>query len=133
MKQIAPKKYAISLYEVLESTDASQQQAILASFVQLLVRHKMLAKLDKIINYFKLYADEQANIKTVKLNVAQPLDQTSRQNIINHLEKILKYKIEIVEETQPDLIGGVMIEYDDIRIDGSIKKQLTVMTNQFKS
>lgn len=92
----------------------------------------MLAKADKIIKYFELYADEKANIKKVKLSLTQPLDQALQKDIINHLEKILHCQIRIIEKLQPDLIGGVTIEYDDIRIDGSIKKQLALMAEKLK-
>ncbi len=132
MKQIAPKKYAVSLYEVLQDTSPSQHEALLISFVNLLARHKMLAKADKIIKYFDLYADEKAHVKKVKLGLTQPLDQALQKDIINNLEKILHCQIRIIEKLQPDLIGGVTIEYDDIRIDGSIKKQLAVMAEKLK-
>lgn len=131
MKHIAPKKYAISLYEVLKSADAVKHPALINSFIKLLARHKMLSKAEKIVEYFKLYADEKENIKTVKISLAQPLEQNIKREVIGYLEKMLSYKVEIQEQLQPDLIGGIMIEYDDVRIDGSIKKQLELLSQNF--
>jgi F-type H+-transporting ATPase subunit delta len=133
MKHISPKKYAISLFETLQSTPTSEHAHLIASFVRLLAKHKMIGRVDKIINQLKLHMDKEAHIKTVQVSSAEPLDEKNKKNIIDQLEKDLGCKIEIVESVKPELIGGVMVAYDDVRIDGSIKKQLEVLSQQLHS
>jgi ATP synthase F1 delta subunit len=93
----------------------------------------MIGRVDKIITQLKLHMDKNAHIKTVQVSSAEPLDEKNKKNIISQLEKDLGCKIEIVEFIKPELIGGVMIAYDDVRIDGSIKKQLEVLSQQLHS
>jgi F-type H+-transporting ATPase subunit delta len=131
MKHISPKKYAISLYEVLVSAKANEYSNLIDSFIRLLAKHKMLGKTRQIIRYLKAHIDEQQNIKTVYVSTTQSLDHVSKKHIVEYLEKLLKNKIEILEKIKPELIGGVVIEYDDVRLDGSVRKQLEILEQQF--
>jgi F0F1-type ATP synthase delta subunit len=133
MKHISPKKYATSLLEALQGVNATEQTHLIESFVKLLAKHKMFGKVDRIITHLKLSIDQQQNIKTVKVSSAEPLDKKLKQELIDNLEKELKYKIEILEIKKPDLVGGVVIEYDNIRIDGSIKKKLELLSQKLHS
>ncbi len=133
MKHISSKKYAVSLLVALQEVKTNEQSELIGSFVKLLAKHKMFSQVHNIISYLELFMDQKENIKSVKVSSAEPLESKLKQEIVNYLEKELKHKIEIFEIKKPELIGGVIIEYDDIRIDGSIKRKLEVLSQKLHS
>ncbi|MBU0598021.1 ATP synthase F1 subunit delta [Patescibacteria group bacterium] len=132
MKKITPKKYAVSLYEILQEVQDDKVPEVLGNFVKLLVWNKDLSQADKIINVFGKYANEQENILELIITSAKKLDQDVKNNIVKQLASSLNKKIEINELVDPGLIGGAKLQYGDTIIDGSIKRRLELLGESLK-
>lgn len=132
MRKITHRKYAISLYEALKDVKQSATAGVIKSFIELLASHRVLAQSDKIIKAFEKYLYEQENIKSVEVRTARSLTEHERQEIFNHLKNILNKEIIIKESVDRELIGGVIVKYDDTVIDGSIKSRLKLLADSLK-
>jgi len=133
MRSITPKKYAISLYEALRHADKAHLPALLKSFITLLVKNQDMHKADKIIKAFAAYSDVQEKRVEVSVHSAHPLSQAARQSVIDQLEKSLDRDITMHEEVDPSLIGGLVLEYNDVVVDGSIKKRIELLAENLRS
>jgi len=132
MKKISPRKYAISLYESLKDVEKDKMPEVIKSFVALLVRNKDLKKADKIIKAFRQYLCEQENILEVSVVAAKPLDDFVKQNIVNQLKSSLNKKIELKEKQDASLIGGAVLKYGDVVVDGSVKRRIELLAESLK-
>jgi F-type H+-transporting ATPase subunit delta len=107
--------------KVLESiVGGFEINAILMQFLLLLIKNSRISFLPKIIHSYNLLLDESKNIKMVKLTSCKVLEVLDKEWIKTYLEKDLGQKVEIEFHQDPSIIGGIIVEYDSIRIDYSI-------------
>lgn len=63
-------------------------------------------------------------MRRVKLTSARKLSGATLDEIIERVRGRLGEDVEINIEINPDLIGGIVVQQDDIVFDGSIRHQL---------
>ena len=99
------------------------------NFLKLLVDKKRIETLPDIEVCFRQLMDEA--LKKVRINVktAFPLSEAMKEYIMTNMEKITGRKADITIETNPELLGGVIINVGDTLYDGSVKSQLNNMRN----
>lgn len=99
------------------------------SFVRVLAENKRLLLLPQIATLFAEYHAEAEKRVEVKVQSAYPLDTAEQQKLIAALTKKLNRQVELCIETDASLLGGVTIRVGDLVIDGSVRGQLTRLTN----
>ncbi len=78
-----------------------------------------------IIENFKLNYNKHLNIQEVSVTSSISLTDELRGKLKLKLSEKLKKKIILVEKIDPEIIGGIIIDYDNVRIDNSIKTKLS--------
>ncbi|MFA6392433.1 MAG: ATP synthase F1 subunit delta [Patescibacteria group bacterium] len=129
MRKITPKKYAQALYESLEGKDKAEIASAITSFIQVLVRNKSISKSDKVISAFQDYLNEQEGIQAVSVYSVKALHQEEKKEIKSGLKQALKKEIELIEYIDPELMGGVILKYGDVIVDGSVKNKIENLAN----
>lgn len=129
MRKITPRKYAQGLYESLQNKEKSDIGNVIKSFIQVLARNKDISKSDKVIKAFHDYVNEQEGIQAVSVYSVEALDQKVKKEIESGLKEALKKEIELDEQVDPELMGGVKLQYGDVIADGSVKKQIESLAN----
>lgn len=132
MKRLTPKQYAQSLYEALCDAPKNKIPAALKAFVGIVARNRDLSKSPKIIKAFREYANEQENILEIDVTSVEPLEAGTRQIIIKNLESTLKKTVVLNESSDPELLGGVVMQYGDTVINGSIQNHLQKLHSTLK-
>ena len=99
------------------------------NFLKLLVDKKRIETLPDIELCYRQLMDEA--LKKVRINVktAFPLSDKMKEYIMANMEKITGRKADITIETNPELLGGVIINVGDTLYYGSLKSQLNNMRN----
>jgi F-type H+-transporting ATPase subunit delta len=119
-----PKQYAVSLYEASKGASKEDTEELVSNFVKILRVNNNLSMGDKIIEEYYKYYRQQKGIAKLKITSQAKLDSGTINDIVKHFSK----QVELEEEIDPDLIGGIVLEIDeDVRIDGSIKKKLETL------
>lgn len=124
MRKITPKKYAISLYEASKDASKPALKGLVKNFITILARSKQLSQADKIIKAFRHYAHQEENIIDVMITSTESVNDAVRQDIIKKLEKSLGKKVVLHESVDPSLVGGMVVQYGDTVIDGSVINRL---------
>jgi ATP synthase F1 delta subunit len=119
--KITPKQYAISLYEITKDAKKEESAELIKNFVNLLRFNNNLSMEDKIIDEYEAYLRKQKGIAKVKIRSGEKLSPATVSSIVKHFAG----QVELEEETDPELIGGITVEINDnTLIDGSIRKKL---------
>lgn len=119
--KITPKQYAISLYEITKDAGKEESGKLIENFVGLLRRSNNLSMENKIIEEYESYFRKQKGIAKVKVRSSEKLSPEAVSDVVKHFAG----QVELEEETDPSLIGGIAVEInDDTLIDGSIRKKL---------
>jgi ATP synthase F1 delta subunit len=119
--KITPKQYAISLYEITKDASKEESAKLIGNFVQLLRRSNNLSMENRIVEEYESYLRKQKGIAKVKIRSGEKLSPATVSAVVKHFAG----QVEMKEEVDPALIGGIAVEInDDTLIDGSIRKKL---------
>jgi F-type H+-transporting ATPase subunit delta len=128
MKKISPKKYAVALYEAAESVQKDELPEILNGFVKLLAKKNALKLSPMIIKEFIRYFNERHDILEIEVVSAKELNVNLENKIKEQFIKIMKAKeANLIKRTDASLLGGLVLRINDTVIDGSLKKQLSLI------
>ncbi len=124
----APHISEIEKKELISSTFQSQISEALFSFLILVIEKHRIQYLHAMANELERLFKEDQGIVKARLITARSVDQKLSDEIQHQLEKSTHKIVEMTQETEPRLIGGIVIVVGDKIIDRSIRYQL----NQFK-
>jgi F-type H+-transporting ATPase subunit delta len=94
------------------------------SFVNLIFTNRRETYLEPILHHFMYLYNKEIGIKPALLLSPTKLDPVLRDKIIHIVSQKLNIKMELQEQTEPDLLGGFIMRIDDYQIDASISSQL---------
>ncbi len=100
-------------------------------FLMLITRKRREILIEGIAEQFVLQYKEFKGIKRAVIKTAVKTDEKIQNKIIDILKKFTGSQIELVEEVDPKLIGGFVLNFDNKQYDSSILSKLQRMTKQF--
>ena len=102
-----------------------------ASFLNLIASKRRENYLFAITKSFDEQYKIHKNIITVKVESAIALDADSKKQILALVKKTVSGEIELVEKTDPSLIGGFVLTINDSQVDQSVKRKLNDLRKTF--
>ena len=109
------KQYAQALYASLKDADGKEFSVRVKAFLSMLKRNRMLRLLPKILREVEnLEKGQHAVVESVR---ALP------QHTITALQETLGVT-RVEQKTMPELLGGMVVEWNDWRVDGSVRGRL---------
>ncbi len=122
----APKKLAI-VDELFGSSVCKTTMA----FVHFVVKKKRSVNLKGIsASYLDLYR-ESRGIVLSQITTAQPVDEDTRALATKVIANYTHKEVELVAKTDPKIIGGVAMEFDNMMYDARISTYLTKLRHAF--
>ncbi|SBS25071.1 ATP synthase subunit delta [Marinomonas spartinae] len=120
---------ASALAQVCEEITTEQGKAFLLN----LAENKRLLLLPAISELFQQFKLNYEKAVDVKLTSAFELSAEQAQTLADSLAKKLDRTINLTNETDASLIGGVVIRTSDLIIDGSVRGKLTKLAEAINS
>ena len=115
----SPKQYAGALYESLHEAHGEAFSFRVKQFLTLLKKAGALKLLPQILVQFEKIEREATGKELVRLAAVSPVSGEDKEQ----LEGIFP-KSEVMECVDKGLLGGLVIEWDDFRVDGSVRGRL---------
>ena len=106
------------------------EQGITENFLCLLVEKHRFNRLSEIRNAFNAFFYEAFNIAEVFVTSATPLTDAQKTALKERLQKKLGKNILLHESVDSSLIGGMIVQYGDTRMDNSIKSRIHAFKQQ---
>ena len=104
-----------------------------ANFIRALASNKRLTLLPLIAELFELLKAEQEKSIDVTITSALELSGDQQDKLAKALSKRLGRDVNVVNEVDEELIGGLVIKAGDLVIDGSIRAKLHRLADAMKS
>ncbi|HJR70174.1 MAG TPA: F0F1 ATP synthase subunit delta [Gammaproteobacteria bacterium] len=98
------------------------------NLLRILAENDRLTVLPQIAAQFDLLKAEAENTVNVTVTSATPVDKALADQIKKSLEQKLKRTVELTLNVDASLIGGAVIQADDMVIDGSVRTRLQRLT-----
>ncbi len=102
------------------------------SFMNLMIRKRRERYLPSIADAFTDLYQAYKGIKTAYVTTAVELGVGERKSILEILQKITIKKIDLVEKTNKELLGGFVINLDNFQIDQSIATKIKQLRKDFE-
>lgn len=115
---------------LLDRVFGGRASPLFLNFLKVLSRHGRGGSLQAIRKAAHLQLDELRGRVRVVVTTATPLDTLLAGTIRDQLRGLLTVEPVLVQRTQPELIGGLMLRIGDTVYDGSISAQLERVRTQ---
>ncbi|MDM8275716.1 F0F1 ATP synthase subunit delta [Enorma phocaeensis] len=102
----------------------AQASPELLAALSCMVTRGQLDMLPQVAEAFRAMADEDKDVVGVTVTTAIPLDDELRAKIRARLEQDLDREVFLIEQVDPTIIGGLVLEARGQRRDVSVKTQL---------
>ncbi len=116
--------------KLITSVFAGKVNQFTVKFLQLITENKREVFIPAICRNFLALTRKDQNIKAARLTTATEVDAETIQNITTLLEKELNAKVELSENVNPEIIGGLILRLDDKQYDASVATQLKKIKQQ---
>ena len=100
---------------------------VLSNFLQVLVDRGRLGDLEPIAGSFQARVAEATGSIEITAVTAIPLDDEMRSKIVQRIELQTGRTAALTERVDEDLIGGIVLEVGEIRVDGSLRSRLDTL------
>lgn len=111
-------------YAFIEKVLNGQFSSDMQNFLKLLVDKRRIGYLEEMADYVRVHYSHGGAFDAV-LTTTYPLDLDVISAIKTKLEQKLNHALNLYQEFDPDLKGGVRITVGNLVLDGSIRKRLT--------
>jgi F-type H+-transporting ATPase subunit delta len=111
---------------------AAATTPLMGSFLNLVVQKKRAAVLPEIAEAFQILIDTDRNICQGVVVSATALSAALQAQVQATLEKITGKNVVLSTQVDSSLIGGLIAKVGDLVLDGSIKTQLSGLTEAIK-
>ncbi len=126
-----PSQYARALYDALMSVAPEKHDLVIDRFATILSEYGQLGLLPEIEREFLEYEKLQAGAIPVKITTARK--DGHEKDLIAKLHEVIGQDISLKQSIDEGLVGGVVIETDDERIDASVAGQLKRLNRSMKT
>lgn len=117
---LLPQQYAKVLYELTVDKKGKALDIAIEEFASFLRKEQVISKLPHILDAFEQYTKKQEGIVSIDITSARTLTDAQRKNIVRKFGK----KVEVTEQVDEQILGGVVVRSENTILDGSIKTQL---------
>lgn len=113
--------------ELLKQVLPKQAPALLGLFLKLVLAKKRFEILPLIESTFQALSEKIRGIRRAEYISATPIESATEKKLIVILEKKLAAEVRLVSKTDPALIGGFILKFDERVVDASYKTKLREM------
>ena len=120
--------------KIIEAVTNGRISVMTASFITILITKGREINLPEILQAFITQYKQYKNIYTIQLTTATPVDEQTKQQIIDQVRKTSDFQnIELDEKVDENIIGGFVLQVGDKLIDASIAYDLKAISRQFEN
>jgi len=119
--------------KIVDAIFGSKISEISLRFLRIIIQKGRDAFIPEIAAQFISEYKKLKGILSSEIISAVAVDQKSRKEIISLLASYTGKEIELTEKTDPDLIGGFVLNFEDKRVDASVRSELEKLRNELVS
>jgi len=117
-------------FALLDKTLPTQAPAELRNFLSVLLTHNDFGFVDEILAALtRVFRAETAGPQRAVIHSAIPLSDEDKERIRSRLVAQFGANLEFVFQTDPDILGGLVVRVGDKLIDGSVRGRLDALRN----
>ena len=117
-------------FQLIADVFKTNYSQLVYSLIRLTVEKRRSQHILAIIDEFTHLVEEEKGIVRVKITTAVPMELDLRDKLVSKLENMMNKKVIIFPEVDKGVIGGVIINMENMVIDNSIRFKLNSVRNK---
>lgn len=105
--------------------------SITLSFINIIIKKHRENILEDIASEFIRQYKKHMRINTLHVASAIKLDAAANSKIIKSFKSVYDGEVEMIEKTDPKLIGGFVLRFEDLEYNASIRNRLNEFKKEF--
>jgi F-type H+-transporting ATPase subunit delta len=110
--------------QLVDTVFGGRTSDYVGNFMRLLTIKKRMSYFTKIYAAFRESYNERFGIADITVTSSIPLTEPMRKKITERMSQITGKTVSVTEKVDKSIIGGIMIDYGNTRLDGSVKTRL---------
>lgn len=104
-----------------------------ADFIRVVFENKRQAFLPQIFECFKEEIKTYKKIASVSITLAKEVSSEKKDRIVSKIKEKLQKEVSVTWKIDPEIIGGIIVKYNDKLLNASIKGHLQKITKELVS
>ncbi|MDR0222346.1 MAG: ATP synthase F1 subunit delta [Oscillospiraceae bacterium] len=113
-----------SKLEIIEKAFKSRLSEYPYNFLRVLTVKGRMSRFGGIYRSFRGLYNERFGIAEITVTTSVPLTAALKSKITARMSEITKKTVTVKEKVNPEIIGGIVVDYGNTRLDGSVKTRL---------
>lgn len=109
---------------VIEEAFKGKLSRCVYNFLCVVTEGKRWDRFEKICSAFSALCNEKLGIAEITVTTAFPLTDRQREQVRGKMSEIIGKNIIMSEKLDRSIMGGIVVDYGDTRMDGSVKTRL---------
>ncbi|TCO78799.1 F0F1 ATP synthase subunit delta [Marinisporobacter balticus] len=110
--------------QVLQELFKSHLSIEVLNFLKIILDKRRTHDLKRIVNKYVQFVNDHNNIVEGIITTVIPLENKNKEHLENKLSNMTGKKIQLKNEIDPSIIGGILVRIGDKVIDGTIQSRL---------
>ena len=124
--KISAKQYAQSLHETVVDKSNNQIKDAINNFFDILVQNNDITKAEEIVKEFEKIWNMEHGIIEAEVVSAKELDNNIVKLLNGYIAELSGAKqVSLNQKINKDILGGVIIKFEDKILDGSLRAKLS--------
>lgn len=119
--------------KILDDSFRGRINPYLLNFMKILTEKGYARHFADCCKAYKEQYNEDNGIVTVNVVSAVALSQQQKDKLSQKLRQITGKEIELCSRVDPEVLGGIRLDYDGKRVDGTVKNRLDSVRNLLKN
>ncbi len=129
--KFSSQEYAKALYQAVSEVSGKDAEKVLENFAKILADMGDLGKIAEIEAEFNKLMHKETGVIQAEITTAKGLKLDKES--MDGLNRIANAKLQTLQKTDNEILGGVVVKMDDKLVDGSVKSQLEELNQLLKS
>ena len=105
----------------------------LLNFIKVMIQRKDTAEMKASFTDFEKMYNKHNNIEKAVATTAVPMSDELKAKLVDKLQALTGKNIQLTNKVDPDCLGGVILQFNDMQFNDSISAKLDTLKNQLKA
>lgn len=114
-------------FQVLDNVFQTELSKEFLHFLKVLIQKDRISLYSAIYHYFLKRYHTVYGVAEVIVTSAKPISPSLKEKIMKKMVEVTGKQVQIIEKTDPNLLGGIVVDIGSNRFDGSLRTQLETL------
>ena len=119
--------------EILDNSFRGKVHPYVLNFLKILTQKGYIRHFSDCVVAYQMQYNEDNGILPVKAVSAVSLTEIQKEKLVNKLSALTGKEIALTNRVDPDCLGGIRLDYDGKRIDGTVRNRLDEIHSLLKN